>query len=894
MKQYLDVYRFIFVQPVLYFALCFIATIWMAIYWQISFEYTEIARNVRANTSNIARLFEESVERSLAEVDQTLKYVRQIHYMNGEKTNWIEILNQGYTINNRSVHLAVIDANGFQIANSLTRSTPDPIYFGDREHFATHLRSSEDTLFLSKPAIIPHSGRRSIHLTRSFRKADGSFGGVIVASFDPSYFARIYSGLHLGRDSGIALIGTDGIIRAGAGIYADELAKNVQKSKIFEAYQRQNVGTSIELAKNQRSHEISSFRPIGGYAQIVVVTANDAELNDAWKYNSNRYILSGVFVNILIILAAARMIYTSRHLQKTSFALAQSVEVATKKTAELALTTREFSLTLSNMTQGILMVDNAGMVAVINERLCALLELPENIAKQRMKYDDLVNKLSESGEYDKEDACIDKDIRSYILNSCATGHIASYERTRPNGVILEVCTQSIPEGGFVRTFTDITERRRHEAQIIFIARHDQLTGLGNRVMLQEEMEKILSRQGQEPFSLKIIDLDGFKPVNDTFGHPVGDKLLTRVAERLRCNLRQKDLIARLGGDEFAVVELNDGKSDQAGVTAERLCGALSEPYIVDGHKLEVSASVGIALFPRDGRSHQDLLKAADLALYCAKAEGKSTYRFYNEEMQTFAIRRRSIEEGLKRAIAENRFELHYQPICCANSLRVEGYEALIRWRDLERGFIPPSDFIPLAEETGLIIKMGAWAIDRACHDIAQLSNTLRVAVNLSPVQFRDPEIVSTVRQAIQSSGIDPQRLEIEITESAIMQNDAVTLKRLDELRDLKISLSIDDFGTGYSSFSYLQQYPIDRIKIDRSFVSGLPANKNSIAIIKAITALASALGMKTIAEGIETQEQLDILRDLACNEVQGFLFAKPKSILEIYDGGNIRLCFGVE
>lgn len=871
-------------QPVLYFTLSFIATIWMAISWQISFEYTEIDRNIRANTSNIARLFEESVERSLAEVDQILKYVRQIHYMDGEKTDWIEILNQGYMINNKSVHLAVIDASGFQIANSLTLSKPDPIYFGDREHFATHLRADKDTLFLSKPAIIPSSGKRSIHLTRSFLNRDGSFGGVIVASFDPSYFARIYSGLQLGRNSGIALIGTDGIIRAGAGIYADELAKNVQKSAIFEAYQNQNVGTSIQLAKNRRSHEISSFRPIAGYAQIVVVTANDAELNDTWEHNSNRYILAGFFATILIILSAARMIYTNRHLQKTSLALARSVDIATKKTEELALTTREFSLTLSNMTQGILMVDNAGMVAVINERLCKLLDLPEDISNNKIKYIDLIKNLSEAGEYDKEDARIDKEIHEYVLNSCEGCHITSYERTRPNGVILEVCTQSVPEGGFVRTFSDITERRRHEAQIIYIARHDQLTGLGNRVMLQEEMEKMLSRQDQETFSLKAIDLDGFKPVNDTFGHPVGDKLLKRVAERLRCNLRQKDLIVRLGGDEFAVVELNDGKSDQAGATAERLCGALSEPYIVDGHKLEVSASIGIALFPRDGRSHQDLLKAADLALYCAKAEGKSTYRFYNEEMQTFALKRRTIEEGLKRAIAENRFELHYQPICCANSLRVEGYEALIRWRDPERGFIPPSDFIPLAEETGLIIKMGAWAIARACHDIALLSNTLRVAVNLSPVQFRDPEIVSTVRQAIQSSGIAPQRLEIEITESAIMQNDAVTLKRLDELRDLKISLSIDDFGTGYSSFSYLQQYPIDRIKIDRSFVSGLPDNKNSIAIIKAITALASALGMKTIAEGIETQEQLEMLRNLACNEVQGFLFAKPKPILEIYDG----------
>jgi diguanylate cyclase (GGDEF)-like protein len=425
-------------------------------------------------------------------------------------------------------------------------------------------------------------------------------------------------------------------------------------------------------------------------------------------------------------------------------------------------------------------------------------------------------------------------------------------------------------------------RHRFEAEIVKLARHDSLTGLSNRLHFSEILDGHFS-QGQEAqnFALHVIDLDGFKSINDTYGHPIGDLLLLAVAQRLRSGLGPSDVLVRLGGDEFAVIQKLTTAETDASLLAARICEMVGEPFQVSGLKLNISASVGVAFGAKDAATTVDLLRIADLALYSAKEAGRGTFRFFSEEMNAKVIARRKLETGLAKALERNELELFYQPIVSGTTQQVTGYEALLRWRHPERGLVSPMEFIPLAEQTGLIIPIGEWIFLQACRDLAGCSNNLAVSINCSPIQFRSENLVPAVKHALQSSGLSPNRLRIEITESTLMQNDFATLSKLNEFRALGVGISIDDFGTGFSCLSYLQQYPIDCIKIDRSFVSNLCNERRGSSIVSAIIGLAASLEMTTVAEGVETEGQLEELVKIGCTSMQGFLFSRPQPASEI-------------
>jgi diguanylate cyclase (GGDEF)-like protein/PAS domain S-box-containing protein len=462
----------------------------------------------------------------------------------------------------------------------------------------------------------------------------------------------------------------------------------------------------------------------------------------------------------------------------------------------------------------------------------------------------------------------------------------SWRHLRRDGTEIEVLVygrriEFEARAAYLIAAVDISERKRAEARVTYLAHHDALTDLPNRMFYREALSnKLPLPDSSDKLAVLCIDLDLFKNVNDSFGHPVGDRLLKLVAERLRQSLKSADIIGRLGGDEFAVILSSIASPEKAGEIAERLIDTLKLPYSIDGFEIVIGASVGISLAPADGESADDLLKNADMALYRAKAEGRGGYHFFDKSMDDLAQKRRAMEAELRGALVAGELEVHFQPLIDLDRNRISGFEALLRWKH-EGKFIPPSEFIPLAEATGLITSIGEWVLRTACAVAATWPYDIGVAVNLSAIQFRDKNLVAAVVSALAAAGLNPSRLEVEITESVLLAETDANLSVLHQLKQLGVRISMDDFGTGYSSLSYLRSFPFDKIKIDRSFIKDIESRPDCVAIVGAISALGKKLGIRTTAEGVETAEQLECVRNEGCTEVQGYLFSAARPAGEI-------------
>ena len=493
---------------------------------------------------------------------------------------------------------------------------------------------------------------------------------------------------------------------------------------------------------------------------------------------------------------------------------------------------------------------------------------------------DVLNDLKSAGRWDGDP---EELVRGLIAEAQA-GNTATRTIIQ-NGRSIRIVDQPMRGGGWVATFEDITEWQLAQEQISHMARHDALTNLPNRTLFREQLEQALRLvKRSDQLAVLCLDLDHFKEINDSLGHPIGDALLMEVGRRLGECVTDNDTVARLGGDEFAIVQFcKDCDPSAVALLASHIVERISEPYTIAGHQLVIGVSIGISLAPEDGKNPDELLKKADLALYRAKADGRGTYRFFETGMDARAQARRLLELDLRAALQRSEFEVHYQPIRDIAKDKVVAFEALVRWNHPLRGMIPPVNFIPLAEETGLIVPLGDWVLRQACTDAAGWSQDVDIAVNLSPVQFKNPNLVSPVKAALEASGLPAHRLELEITESVLLQNSETTLAVLHELRGFGVRISLDDFGTGYSSLSYLRSFPFDKIKIDRSFVTELATREDSMAIVRAVTGLGKSLGIVTTAEGVETDEQFDLLRREGCTQAQGYLFSKPRPAAEVED-----------
>lgn len=551
-------------------------------------------------------------------------------------------------------------------------------------------------------------------------------------------------------------------------------------------------------------------------------------------------------------------------------------DISARADAEDALARQNelFDATLTNMPHGVCMFDASKRLILCNAAYIKLYALPPELTLPGTPLQRILDHLVWAGRGPAAMAAY----LDVVDHAMAAEGVTVRKAELQDGRTIRVTHNPTNDGGYVATHEDITEAVRAAEQIRYLGLHDALTGLPNRLSLYDRIEEALLRTRRGGMlAIHYIDLDNFKSVNDTHGHPIGDLLLKQATERLHQGLRETDILARLGGDEFVALQAGIESPDPAASMARWFVEAMAEPFDVDGRLIYLGVSVGVSVYPGDGADVDTLLRNADLATYRSKSEGRNTYRFFEFAMDARIQQRRLLDQEVRRAVANEEFELYYQPQVDARTENITGCEALLRWNHPSRGIVSPSEFIPVAEESGMIVPLGAWAVRQACADAATWPDPIAVAVNLSAAQFKDPALVQTVTSALHASGLSPLRLELEITESTLLADSDATIATLNQLRALGVRIAMDDFGAGYSSLSYLRSFRFDKIKIDRSFIKDIGEKSDCAAIVKAMAGLGAALGMTITAEGVETVEQLGLVRDLGCVEAQGYLFGKPST-----------------
>jgi diguanylate cyclase (GGDEF)-like protein/PAS domain S-box-containing protein len=590
--------------------------------------------------------------------------------------------------------------------------------------------------------------------------------------------------------------------------------------------------------------------------------------------------VEGLLQKVALLLATGALLGVIAYLAVTAIpvqALADASRQIERQQQELGAKNAQLDAALTHMIQGVCLYDPEQRIVIANRRYAEIYGLSDDEVKPGTSLHDVLEARVKRDVYEEHEA------REIVeLGLLKFRESVSEILTLKDGRHISVLRRPLADGGLISTHEDVTERKRADALITHMAMHDVLTGLPNRSLLRERLERTLPRVSEGNIvALHCLDLDRFKAVNDTLGHPIGDALLKSVAERLQGCVRGSDLVVRLGGDEFAILQTALAEPGQAAILAERLIASLSEPFQIEDHRVSIGASVGIAVSPTDGTDGITLLKNADLALYCSKSDGRGRYCFFERDMDAKIQARRLLELDLQSALSLNQFELHYQPLVDLKTTTVVAMEALLRWNHPVRGSVPPSDFIPVVEEIGLIESLGRWVIQKACVEAATWPDDISVSVNISPHQFKSNTLAMDVAAALASAGLSAHRLELEITESALMQNTASTLDVLGKIRTLGVKVAMDDFGTGYSSLSYLHAFPFDKIKIDKCFVQSLSEKKESAHILRAVVDLGTNLKMVTTAEGVETAAQLQQLRNDGCTQVQGYYFSPPRPATEI-------------
>jgi diguanylate cyclase (GGDEF)-like protein len=740
----------------------------------------------------------------------------------------------------------LVGADGTVINSSAAWPTPR-LNVADQDYFQALKANPALSSKLGRPEQDPRTGAWTIPLARKFMGSDGEFLGLVVGRIKSRHFEALYRTLVRGPDESIALIGRDGVTLARYPHVDPVIDKTVSSGRLAEIT-RSGTGVVREVDALDGSDRLIAATSLVKVPILLTTSTTVPAALAGWR--TEAWFLIGLTIVLVVGIGGTGAVVV-QHFRKQSIQL---------------------DATLNNQSQGVCMYDAHHRLIVCNDRYAKMFNLPDELMRPGTT-------LRQVFEYRISRGLYPADGVEALKAIIAANEPASVVAELPDGRAVVIVFRPVPGGGFVKTVEDITEQRRTEKRIAHIAHHDALTGLHNRASFSEYLATTVDEtiRAGEAFAILCLDLDRFKEINDLYGHPVGDALLCEVTRRLK-QVAGDAFLARVGGDEFIAVLLGEAPAAAAGGLAEQLLTALVGDIEIAGRQVRIGVSIGIACSPADGNDPTTLLANADIALYRAKSEGRNAIRFFEAGMATQLRDQRELQHDLQSAVANDELRLDFQPLARIGG-EITGFEALVRWQHPRRGLISPGAFIPLAEENGLIVAMDEWILRAACREAASWANQLKISVNLSPVQFRNDDIVRLVHEILIETGLSAGRLELEITEGVLIDDFSRAVSILRRLKALGVRIALDDFGTGYSSISYLHAFPFDMIKIDRSFVSNLD-HVHSKAILRGVVGLARGLELPVTAEGVETQAQLDVLAHAGCDFAQGFLIGRPASMTQ--------------
>ena len=848
------------------FCVVVVGIAWASRLDRVEVERSQTVTEVMKQNANLAIAFEEHTVRTLKGIDQALLFIKHESEEPGSKPNIRELLTHGIIDNNLFTYIGVVDEQG-----DLTYGSEqfNPTNLGDREWFKVHQLQSSDAPFLGKPLLGRVSGKWAFQMARRINKPDGSFGGVVYASVDPAYFSKFYRQADLGDEGLVTLVGLDAITRARRVGQELTFGEDMRESTLFAEHAKNSAGSFVSVGKLDGKRRLISYRSLVQYPLIVAVGTSQTEaLASFYQREHNYYMRTALFSLFVVVFAAGLIVALSR--QKRAM-------------VSVARSEARFRATFDQAAVGIVRSALDLRLLEVNPKFCEMV----GYAQEELLGHNLLDLTS------PEDRSKNNDFKNQLLADPSDPFSPEMENRylhKDGSVVWAVIASTLVRGKngdpdyLVTIIQDVTERRRAEERVAYLAWFDSLTGLPNRHRLHDDLTQMLA-QAQRTASWVgciVVKLDHFKDVNSIYGRRAGDQLLVEVAERLRRSAGGSDTAGRLGDDEFALLLSNLTTADDAGLMAQKVIDALAPRFNLGGLETYISANIGIAIYPDYANGPEELLKKAEQAMYHAKEQGRNTFRFYLPRMNERAQKRLELDVSLRSALERNEFLLHYQPKIDLTTGVMSGLEALLRWQHPEQGRMAPADFVPILEETGLIAPVGEWVLQTVCKQIkvwqARGITVPPVAVNLSAQQFHRADFDAQVRTLITKSGVDSRLIELEITESMLMREPAEAAGMLSRLKRMGVKLSVDDFGTGYSSLAYLKRFPLDALKIDRTFVRDLATDSDDGEIALAIISLAHNLKLKVVAEGVETEAQMNFLRSHGCDEMQGYYFARPMSV----------------